>query len=247
MRTLIVMRFHRASRELIQLAMLALLFSLLPILFALFKDEFRWWALTWTQFRAPFLSALGCALFFIGLLFQYPAWAKRWLVGCSVVWFIFCFLEVQKTPFASLIIFFILSHSALWMIYRWTTQFLSMPHVHLGVDWFYGPSPFGPNLKAELIQDGVSTRLLVSRISLEGLSVYSTDPNWDVPEKHDSELLISFRDRSVKIPGEILTAYSDKKGLKATLIGLKFKLLNPDQEKDLSDFLERLRGEGHEF
>ena len=241
------MRLHKATKELFVLSLSALLFVLLPMIFVLFKQEFRIWAITWNQFRVPFLTVLGCAFFFIGLLLRFPSWARRWFLACAIIWFVYCFVEIQKTPFASLIVFFILSHSILWLIYHELTQYIFLPHIRLGVDWFFGPQKLVPGLHADFEYAEEKVPMNVSSISYDGMALFIEDPKWDIPDTKDQRVNIFFRNRSLRVHAEIIASYVDKKGLKSTLLGLKFKVLNPDDEKDLSDFLEKLRGEGHEF
>ena len=240
------MRLHRIPAELIGLALFAFLFSSLTIAFQLFRNEFRWWAIRWDQFRMPFLVALGAGFVFTGLLLRFPTWARRWLFVCAFTWFVYCFIEVQKSPFTSLILFFVLSHAVLWFLYREITQYLRLPQIHLGSSWFHGPADWAPSLSAEMLDAGKVAPMRVSALSLDGVALFTERPLTELPFGDDLRVRLRFRGKDIVVPSELVTSLLDKKGLRGTLVGLKFKVPNLDEAKEFSDFLERMRGEGHE-
>ncbi len=115
------------------------------------------------------------------------------------------------------------------------------PAIRPGIRWFQSvPEPI-PGVSVDW---GELKNLRLSKLDLEGGFVIGTFP--DGAEKNlPSEVMLHYRGSKMGCEVRIVTSLASKIDSSWTGIGVEFKNTDRDTRKELSDFIEVLRGEGH--
>lgn len=240
------MRFHKVPQEYFKILIYFFGTSLLTILLAFIKDDFKWWALNWLQFRVPFVASLVSTLFFAFLFLKFPQWGKRWLLSHSFCLILYFFIETVIKPTTSHIVLLILTVSYCFKIYQNILQYLKLPAIHLGLNWFQGPQAFSPHLESYFLKENFTLPFLTTSLSSNGLSGKSETFEILDPKNQNQIIQLKFKNSTVKVRTDLICSDQNINGSQSLIFGLKFNRLKPDEEKDLTDFLEIMRGEGYE-
>lgn len=132
-----------------------------------------------------------------------------------------------------------------WVLHEWICAEMDRSYFDPRMNWYQGLPTVIPGMKCELVQGGNKHVLLVgvARIDAQGAFLVTNAGNSGdlLPvDRKDVELAFSYRNRQVKCAANPVRALPDSRA-----VGFKFKTSSPDARKDLGDFIEILRGEGH--
>lgn len=199
-----------------------------------------WWRLPYPAIR---LWGLVAILFFVPFGFwmsQGKRWAFRLTVGMGALW---CGLTAwlslrSRNP--SLAFFGVLLGAYWTLMYAWLRHEMQRSFFDPGLRWFQGlPRPI-PSLECE-IQGEAGGKVRVSRIDQDGAFLFANAPLAAFSaEGGERDLIFQFREARVSCRGVPVRTLDDRLGA-----GFQFLGMSPDARKDLSDFVENLRGEGH--
>lgn len=160
--------------------------------------------------------------------------------GCwSVLNFWFAFKN-RNPALAFYALFLIL----LWgVILLWTRREMSRSFFSSGLRWFQGAPRTVPGLQCEL--SGAAGPLRVSRLDLDGaFLVASREESFQLPTHPGAEMIFLYKDQKIRCAGTVVAHLGDSID-SATGAGIRFHGMSPDARKELGDFVESLRGEGH--
>jgi hypothetical protein len=113
--------------------------------------------------------------------------------------------------------------------------------------WYQGlPRPI-PGLKCRLPGASPKSDFRVSRLDGDGAFIYvETEGTLKFSDLPESEMIFSFRDRQVRCRGVPVRSLAKGAGFAGEAgAGFQFRGMPPDSRKELGDFVEILRGEGH--
>ena len=93
---------------------------------------------------------------------------------------------------------------------------------------------------------GMRDDLKVSRIDDQGAFVFAGGATgiFRLRRRAQAEMIFSYRDQAIKCRGIPIRSLEERSG-SAVAIGFQFRGMSPDARKELGDFVETLRGEGH--
>jgi len=142
---------------------------------------------------------------------------------------------------ASLIAFWALILS--WVRFEMTKSFFELP-----MRWFQGHPQAVPGADCRISFVGSEMpeiRARISRIDEEGLCIHANGI-FRLRAADEAEMILSYREREVRCQASAMTiAQEGRGGALKTIAGFRFRGMAPDARKELGDFVEYLRGEGH--
>lgn len=223
------------------------LIPLLVVLQIAFFHKIPWWKVSWSYFERGLPIATLLTLVLWMLLLRGHRFLLWILSTLAILWVLVTAFFAWQTDSA------VLSMSAVglgifWYFYIDHLQaVLSLPYLDPGLSWYQTLPESIPGLSADLLWGEVSQNgLQISKLSNEGAFV--TSKSLRLGQKNlPSTLTLHYKGKKIICP-TILISWV-RRGRKADAefqgIGLQFK--NPDRDfiKELSDFVELLRGEGH--
>ncbi len=235
------MRLWRTPEKLRRTA--ALLFFAAPLIFfsSLIARRMPWWR--WNPLEEwPFWAGL---LIGIALLVFAVLRAKRWayiltalLCGVYAVGCVFLSIRQENVGLALFSIAFgVVSYA---FLARLGSDF-DMPAIRPGIRWFQTlPEP----IPGVTLDWGDQKNLRLSKLDLDGgfiLGQFSSGMEKSLPD----EVTLHYRGSKTTCAVRILSALESKIDASWTGFGVEFKNTDRDTRKELSDFIEVLRGEGH--
>jgi hypothetical protein len=235
------MRLWKTPERLRRLAWL--LFVVLPLAFTaqLLARRMPWWKwnplLEWPKYAG--VAGVLCVVAF-GILRT-----KRWafyFVAVGVVGFaLFCLVYSVRQENVGLGLYSIaLGILAVTYVDRLSAAYL-FPAISPGMRWYQTlPEPI-PGLSVDW---GEKKGLRLSRLDLEGgfiLGSIQKSDKKDLP----SEITLHYRGSKISCRIEWIASLPSKIDSSWTGIGVEFRNKDRDAKKDLADFIEVLRGEGH--
>ncbi len=130
------------------------------------------------------------------------------------------------------------------LVLSWVRREIGRSFVDPGIRWYEGlPRPI-PGLDCQVVRGTHGERYRVSRIDRDGAFIFrkpesdGTEPK--EPRIEPTELVFSFKGKSVSCVGVPVSLLDRGDGA-----GFQFAGIPADRRKELGDFVERLRGEGH--
>jgi len=143
------------------------------------------------------------------------------------------------------IAFFTLFLALYWLlVWSWIRLEMRRTFFDPQMAWFQGLPRAIPGVECEI--EGVD-RYRVSRLDEDGVFVFTPSEEragalegWLESRTGSAGLRIAYKDRTVECRGFAVTRLDRGSGA-----GIQFSGMSPDGRKDLSDFVEALRGEGH--
>jgi len=169
----------------------------------------------------------------------------RFMAGLiAVLGFVWCFWNYQRAAHAGDIILslwawlkFVLI--GLWSFRAWNLWNASF--LRSGKKWYEGLPQGIPNLLCQIKPGAKPAK--VNRIDRQGLIIFGLPDVIGNLRKVELDLELSHQASAKKIicKAQIMSRQKDP-----LILGLKFKDLTADQQKDLGDFVEKLKGEGYE-
>ncbi len=219
------------------------LFLTLPLamIASLLSRRIAWWQ--WeprTEWRTWAVLLLALSAIVLGILR-----AKRWAFYFSVAGLaalgITCLWYSIRQENVALGLFFVAYGIAAYAYLDRLWSSFQVPALSPGIEWYQTvPEPI-PGLHLDW---GDWKGLRMSRLDLEGGFILGNFPSGG--EKNlPSEILFHYRGTKMSCHVRLLTALASKIDASWSGIGVEFKDTDRDTRKDLSDFIEVLRGEGH--
>jgi hypothetical protein len=236
----------------LRFAVSSLFFSVLWIaLEVIIVNRSGWWNLPWLAMGYWAFSFLLICVPLVTWLLGANRWAYYLTLVLSVTWVLVSGVLAYRMT-STAMGFFVLSLGAyLFGILSWLRFELSRSFFNPQVTWYQGlPKPI-PGLKCKLVAGSQSTEVRVSYMDREGVFVFSSDilKNFSLslnqflsqkkPRKN-LELVFQYRDSKMSCEGTPTLLMERGAG-----VGIRFRNLSPDLQKEIGDFIERLRGEGY--
>jgi hypothetical protein len=194
------------------------------------QEEWRYWAgglcgalviylgLRRTHRWAPALLTLSAGVYTLGCLMLSIRQENVMLGLFSVFFGIFAFGYLDR----------------LWAAYQ-------TPSISPGMGWFQSSPETIPGLFMEW---GNKSGLRLSKLDLDGGFVVG-DFEKGFEKSAPAEITLIYRDARTSCSIDLISALGEKIDSSWRGVGIEFKKTDRDSKKDLSDFIEKLRGEGH--
>jgi hypothetical protein len=203
-----------------------------------------WWRMPLERLERDGAIALGIwALVAVGLL-RAKKWAWRLALVLAIAWSLSTIWMAVRMRNPSLGFFAVGLAAILGGLLAWLRHEIGRSFLDPRMRWYQGLPKAIPGLACRV----PSGDLRVCRIDQEGAFVYRgaegaaavpTSPGVPV------ELLFQFREKHVRCLGVPVQVFTEPAGAAATGAGFRFQGMSADMNKDLGDFIESLRGEGH--
>lgn len=131
----------------------------------------------------------------------------------------------------------------LWLGYHhWLSVEFSRSYFDPRMKWYEGRPRAIPGVLCEVSNEKFSQLLEVSRLDRDGCFIFIRQGAAPLPEtKLQYELSFNYREKKVRARGIPVRLLEGGQGG-----GFLFEFSSPDQKKEMGDFIEVLRGEGHE-
>lgn len=218
---------------------IALMAFCIPIAVAetLVVTQAHWWNLPLSTIRLWTMAVISIC---IPLMFWLAA-GKRWALALTALFGgAWCALSAwvawrNGNPALG---FFTLFLSFFWLsVFFWLRQEMGRTFLDSGLRWFQGLPSAIPGLDCEIEAE---SGLRVSRMDENGAFVFSRDSHKIAKAEKTREMTFAFRGRGIRCTGRTVSVLKDRVGL-----GFQFSGMTADGKKELGDFVESLRGEGH--
>ncbi len=197
-----------------------------------------WWNLPYTSLQGWGVGVgIVCALLAYWTLAM-KRWALPLMASIAVIW---CCVSLTLTIRSENIAlgFFTLFISMFWIgVYFWLDRELDRSFLNSRKTWYQGlPEPI-----AGLLCDvpSAAQHLRVSRIDQDGAFVFSKYADKIENLGQVTELVFNYRNRQIRCMGKPVSILDGEVGF-----GFQFQHVSVDAKKNLGDFIEVLRGEGH--
>jgi hypothetical protein len=202
-----------------------------------------WWKLPYSTMQ---IWCAAVALICLPLA-GWMAAGKRWGLSLTAIFAaVWCVLSAwvairNRNPSLG---FFTLFLTAYWVaVIAWIRHEMGRSFFDPRLAWYQGlPKPI-PALTCELVQGGARAEARVSRLDEDGVFLFlppGIPALAPLQKAQPVELAFRYRDREVRCRGLPVCALAADAGA-----GFQFQGLTPDTRKQLADFVEMLRGEGH--
>jgi hypothetical protein len=226
----------------LRLATTAILMSIpLAALETIIISRAPWW-------RLPLDRVLVWSIAVALLCIPQAVWisqGRRWAfwLTCSfaALWTLLSAWVALRTSNASLGFFAAFLALYYSITLSWVRREIGRSFVDPGIRWYEGlPRPI-PGLDCQLVRGTHGEHYRVSRLDRDGAFIFRKSGTLEAASiSEPSELVFSFRGRTVSCQGTPVSALDRGDGM-----GFRFVGIPADRRKELGDFVERLRGEGH--
>ncbi len=226
----------------------ALFVWIMPIAVAIQTMIYRdlpWWKLEWTYFEWSVPIATAVSFIFWILLVRGTPGSRHIVVLTSIFWIssstaLAFYRESVLLGLVSLAlgIFTFFYADLLKSIFQ-------LPYLNPGMNWYQSfPEPI-PGLSADLkFGEEVKKGYVICRLSTDGGFIVSQKSGFS-RKKSPSELTLHYKGQKITCPIQIISRMPENNDLESHGLGVQFKDQGNDFMKDLADFVELLRGEGH--
>lgn len=211
---------------------------------ALYLD-LPWWKLDWSFFERTVPVATGITFVLWILLLRGTRGCRHIIVSLGAVWTAAsAALAIYRD--SAVLGLVALGLAVFWYFYAdLLASVFQLPYLNPGKRWFQAlPEPI-PGLVCDLkFGEDVRKGYVVSRLSLEGSFIVA--PKGGFTKKNlPNEAVLQFKGHRVICPIAVISRMPENKGSDSPGIGVQFKNSDQDFTKELADFVELLRGEGH--
>jgi len=211
---------------------------------ALFLD-LPWWKLDWAFFERSVPIAAGITFFLWILLLRGTRGCRHLIVAAGVSWTVASgALAIYRD--SAVLGLVALGLAVFWFFYSdLLASVFSLPYLNPGKRWYQSvPEPI-PGLSCDLrFGEDVRKGFAISRLSLEGSFIVGTKAGF-TKKKLPNEAILHFKGHKMACPISVISRMPENKGSDSLGIGVQFKNSDLDFTKELADFVELLRGEGH--
>jgi hypothetical protein len=202
-----------------------------------------WWNLPWPRI------GLWCLAVFL-ILFPLVRWmasGRAWAVQVSrvfgLMWVLGDIYLAIELPLLWMGIFALALALAVTFLTQWVRIEQQKSFVDSGARWYEGYPKALPGVKALIEVPEGEVEFRVSRVSRDGIFVFSEAPQmtgWSERRRELVKLRLEGAEQAMDL--SVRFAHDFRDGLGG---GLRFDGLSADQRKRLGDFVEQLKGEGY--
>jgi hypothetical protein len=174
-------------------------------------------------------------------LSQGRRWAFWLSASFGAIWVLLSSWMAVRTSNAALGFFVAFLTLYFILTLSWIRREIGRSFVDPGIRWYEGlPRPI-PGLDCQLVRGAHGETYRVSRLDRDGAFIFRKGSPSELDlESEKGELVFSFKGQSVRCTGSLVSLLDRGDGA-----GFQFKAIPADRRKELGDFVERLRGEGH--
>jgi hypothetical protein len=211
-----------------------------------------WWKLPYELMGAWSLAvALLCLPLAVWVL-QGRKWALRLAAALATAWCLVSFVAAFRLKNPTLG-FFALGLIVYWLVLlSWLRHELSRSFFDPRMRWYQGLPEIIPGLKCQLaLPEDRRAELKVSRLDSDGAFVVAESSSgfFGLHPSEEAEMIFMFREKQVRCSGRPVRALETGDG-RVMAAGFQFtssgeRAMSADARKELGDFVETLRGEGH--
>jgi hypothetical protein len=199
-----------------------------------------WWALPVRAMETASLWAAACSIFISWFLLRGRRSFYWVLAGAGALWLLLSVLGAIRTQNPGMGFFSIFLGVYFGLMTSWVKSELERSYFDPDMRWFEGAPHSISSLSCDVFAGEKKIAAKVSRLDEEGTFIFSEGADLPV-SRSKSELIFRFRDREVRCFGFPMLVFKRN----AEGVGFRFGENTPDQEKELGDFIETLRGEGY--
>lgn len=205
-----------------------------------------WWKLPYLPMAIWSTVMLAINLILVGLVSRASRWALPAVGSTGILWtLVSAWFAIRFHHYG--VAFYTLFLALFWLLtYGAIARELSRAYINPRMRWYHGlPKPV-PSLICTIKDGSFAAPLRVSRLNEDGVFLFgdyrqaTAFGSWITARKDNVEFELHFRDRKVACRGRMISELDNRLGAGIQFIGMK-----PDDEKDLGDFVEILRGEGY--
>lgn len=196
-----------------------------------------YWKIEWALFEraAPFVLGI-CSISVFGL-FRGKAWVKYFIQAVLYSWCAFTFIFALYQESAIQALFGLVLSLLALSYFEYLKQVFNSPYLSPGMHWYQGFPETLPGLRCDMGR--------VARISEEGVFVLGQFESLTL-KNLPTQTTLEFKGRKLSCQIQPISAVSaDNPRSRYKGLGLQFIGNSKDFTKDIADFVERLRGEGH--
>lgn len=217
----------------------------LTALHVLLVTRAPWWKIPYRTVQLWCLStALMVAPIAVWIL-QGRRWARSALLAFGGIWTIVATVGALKQGSPSLALFAVGIAAYFWGLTAWIRWESGRSFFDPGLRWYLGRPPVIPGLACEVLGDDSPARLRVARLDGEGAFVFAEPgATFRLRPQNEAEMIFTYRDAQVRCRGIAVRSVDEQRGGGAGA-GFQFARMSADARKELGDFVEGLRGEGH--
>lgn len=244
------MDFIRIPRPLATHSAVFLTYSLWVAAGSFLLERVPWWKISFTEIRLGFWIAFGVSIVCAIAILR----PRRWTIGfiASLLGLTaLCGAVVAGLNESAMLALFTLAFSIASLFYLTSLReaFLE-PYLNSLRPWYAGSPETIPGLGCDLKCGETALKdVPVSRINLDGafLKIQNPSPSSIIEtlQKMPIHLTIRYKGQQASAEGEIICVDYEKSDSARAGFGIRFNNQVPDLTKELADFLETLRGEGH--
>ncbi len=206
-----------------------------------------WWKPPLGSIRIWCLSVACICIPLLYWICQGRRWAFAATVGFGVLWCTLSVLVALRLGLPSLG-FFTTFLALYWgLLCTWLHHEMSRSFFDPMLKWYQGSPSIIPGLTCELTAADSRSALRVSRLDLDGAYLVSEPGSiFRLRPAEEAEMIFSYRERQVRCRGQVISALGTggPQG-EDQAAGFQFRAMTADAQKELGDFVETLRGEGH--
>ena len=235
------MRLWRTPERLRRVALVLYLALPLALFASLISRRMPWWrwepAAEWPIWLGTFI---GLSILVVAILrTKRPAiWMIAVLGGAFTLGCLFLSIRQENVGLG---LFSVAFGIIAYAYFDRLASAFEMPAIRPGIRWFQSiPEP----IPGVTVDWGDQKNLRLSRLDLEGGFVLGTFPR-GAEKNLPSDVMLHYRGSRMACEVRVLTALASKIDSTWAGIGVEFKNKDRDSRKELSDFIEVLRGEGH--
>ncbi len=232
----------------LRLAAVCLLFSVpLAVFESVVVTRSPWWRIPVESMKASGLLAFVLFAPLALTLLRARRWALTVSTILALIWCAGTAWMAVRDKNTSLG-FFLLGLVTYWIVQLYWVKFeLGRSFLDPGFRWFQGVPEAIPGLKAMVGRGSNGQTFKVSRIDQDGAYLFFRETAVEtfvaIDPKIVTQVSLAFRNRQLSFDGRWVSLFDRGQGARG--MGLQFEGLSPDAKKDLGDFIESLRGEGH--
>ncbi len=235
------MRLWKTPERLRRVALL--LYIALPLAFfaSLIARRMPWWKWNPNEEWPFWLGTLGGLSGVVISLLRTNRWAYGIVALLGVVATLACLFFSIRQENVGLGLFAVAFGIIAYAYVDRLGSAFEMPAIRPGLRWFQSvPEP----IPGVTVDWGDQKSLRLSKLDLEGGFILGTFPR-GAEKNLPSDVMLHYRGSKMGCEVRILTSMPSKIDSSWAGIGVEFKNTDRDTRKELSDFIEVLRGEGH--